>query len=373
MNKYYFPLRFGFILQLFSIVLALNGCRSENVYFKDTLYATELNPYGRSEIDSLNKLDLISAGVHFAFTFTGTQCEVFATMSDPGIHAYIEYELDGVYQKRLRIDGNSSLPLIIQAPLSGIHTVSIYKATEAVTGTILISKVTGKNIKSIKTTANPLIEFIGDSFTSGAGEDTSMVPCGLGLYYDYSNAYLAYGPVLARSLGANYLMSSVSGIGMYRYWNSTSPSMATVYENMDFLSNTVKKWNFNLYSPQIISIALGTNDMSVGDGKTVRAAFDPQAFMTTYINFIKMLKNKYPDAQLVLLGSPVVTGSNRPLLEKCLTDIQSAINLAYPADKQVQTFFFPLIIPQGCVGHPSIPQQSVLADELRPLFRQLLH
>lgn len=348
-----------------------NGNRSDYSN-TDTLYAARLKPFGRYILTEQKKLELISSAVHFGFSFKGTQCEVFASASDAQNHGFIQYELDGVYQKRLRVDGNSSLPLIIKAPAPGTHTVWIYKATEAGSGAIYISKIGGAGIRALTVTKAPIIEFIGNSITCGAAADTSEATCGAGAYQDYTNAYMAYGPRVARALGANYILSSVSGIGIYRTWNKDSPSMPQVYENTDLQAGSTLKWNFSTYSPEVVSIALGTNDLSNGDGKTVRKPFDEQIFTRKFTSFIKVIKQKYPQAQIALLSSPMVKGSNRELLEKCLTNIKSAINTAYPADKPVQTFFFQPMDAQGCAGHPSVAQHGVLAEQLRPFFQQLL-
>jgi lysophospholipase L1-like esterase len=52
------------------------------------------------------------------------------------------------------------------------------------------------------------------------------------------------------------------------------PSMPQVYENIDFQINNPLKWDFKTYTPSIVSIALGTNDLSNGDGKSPRKSFD---------------------------------------------------------------------------------------------------
>ena len=106
----------------------------------------------------------------------------------------------------------------------------------------------------------PLIEFIGNSITCGAAADPSEVPCGSGEYHDQHNAYYAYGPRVARALNTNFLLSSVSGAGIYRNWNSDGPALPLLFEQSDLRENSSRPWNFDLYSPDIVSIALGTND-----------------------------------------------------------------------------------------------------------------
>jgi len=60
-------------------------------------------PYGRASYAEDGSLELISSAVHFGFSFVGRECSVMATIPSWLDHNYLQYELDGVYQKRLRI------------------------------------------------------------------------------------------------------------------------------------------------------------------------------------------------------------------------------------------------------------------------------
>ena len=185
-------------------VLAITaGCASSNnkQTGKIKLEPLDLNPFGRFVVDENKGLELISSGVHFEFSFEGKACQLFASLAHPGAHNYIQYELDGVYRERIRIDGDSSKPYSIVAGIDGKHTVKIYKATEAHTGPVFIQLLSGYNLNSIVIPDASLIEFIGNSITCGAAADTSEVPCGQGEYHDQHNAYYAYGPRVSRSLG----------------------------------------------------------------------------------------------------------------------------------------------------------------------------
>ena len=130
------------------------GCassHSNNNKTKNELAAVDVKPYGRYWIDKQQNLELISSAVHFGFDFTGSSCTIYAFINDAGGHNYLQYELDGVYQKRLKVEGNTVQPITINAGASGTHTVWIYKATEAATGPIIIQKIIADNIKAITT------------------------------------------------------------------------------------------------------------------------------------------------------------------------------------------------------------------------------
>jgi lysophospholipase L1-like esterase len=338
----------------------------------DTLSATALKPYGRYQLNSDKNLELISSAVHFGFSFEGKECQIFASLLNGQGHNYLQYELDGAYQKRIRVEGNSKEPIVITALGAGKHTVWIYKATEAHTGPIAIQKVTGQKVKALPNPSGPLIEFIGNSITCGAAMDPSEVPCGTGEYQDQHNAYMAYGPRVARALKANFMLSSVSGIGMYRNWNSDGPTMPQVYEKLDFQDKNTQTWNFATYTPAVVSIALGTNDFSNGDGKKPRLPFDSTSFVGSYVKFVEVVKSKYPKARIALLSSAMVNGKNRIMLQNCLTAVKQKTDAAHPTDKPVAVFFFEPMQARGCGGHPNVEDHGILAKELEPFFKKLL-
>lgn len=332
----------------------------------------ELQPYGRTLLNGNQNIELIGSAAHFGFSFEGDECRLYAAQPAGTGHGYLQYELDGQYQKRIRVSGNTQNPIVIKARDKGKHTVWVYKATEAQTGSIYIEQVTGNNLVSLRRPEAPLIEFIGNSITCGAAADASEVPCGTGAYQDQHNAYQAYGPQVAKALGANFLLSSVSGIGIYRNWNSDGPTMPQVYEKADLQFNSTRPWDFARYTPQVVSIALGTNDFSRGDGKKERLPFDSAGFVRHYIGFVQLVKSKYPDARIALLSSPMIGGTSGLTLQNCLTAVKENVDALNPAATPVSLYFFKPMKPHGCSGHPSVEDHAVLAKELEPFFRKLL-
>jgi hypothetical protein len=337
-----------------------------------TLPAAALHPYGRFLLNDNQNVELISSAAHFGFRFSGNECKLYASIHDPNGHNYLQYELDGVYQQRIKINGGGTDPLTIKAGSPGPHTVWIYKATEATTGPIFIEKITGNELQALDNPDSPLIEFIGNSITCGAAADPSEVPCGTGVYLDQHSAYHAYGPRVARALHTNFMLSSVSGIGVYRTWNTDGPAMPQVYEKADFQDGSHRLWNFKQYQPRIVSIALGTNDLSHGDGVHERKPFDSATFVSAYVKFVRLVKSKYPTAHIALLSSPMASGNERLLLQNCLTAVKTGVDGLFPSDKPVALYFFQPMQARGCNGHPNIEDHAILAEQLTPFFKGLL-
>ena len=364
--------KFSHVIILVCLIVCNPASSQTSQTSENVLPAASLKPYGRYLFDAQQNLELISSAVHFGFSFSGTFCTIYASINDASGHNYLQYELDGVYQKRIKVMGDSVQQIVLSANNNGTHTIEIYKATEATTGPIFIQKITGNNLHAVTPSNAPLIEFIGNSITCGADADTSDLPCGKGAYHDYHNAYYAYGPRTARALNANYILSSVSGIGIYRTWNMDSPSMPQVYERARLITEDTLRWNFKMYSPKIVSIALGTNDLSHGDGVHARQPFDSSVFVKDYISFVQLVKSKYPTATIALLSSPMINGNDRILLQNCLTTIKQNIDGLYSSDKPVALFFFKPMHAGGCSGHPSVADHAILAQELIPFYKDLL-
>jgi hypothetical protein len=251
----------------------------------DVLPASALQPFGRTVLQEQG-LALVSSASHIGFSFEGRECRIVLSLPAWLERNYLQYELDGKYMGRLPVAVKDTAIWIFPGE-EGRHTVWLYKATEAHTGPVYIKQIEARNITSLQRPPAPLIEFIGNSITCGAAADPSDVPCGTGMYHDQHNAYMAYGPQVARALNVNFLLSSVSGIGVYRNWNSDGPTMPQVYEQTDFQQNSSQKWNFGNYTPDVVSIALGTNDFSRGDGKKERLPFDSSRFVNAYISFVR--------------------------------------------------------------------------------------
>lgn len=358
---------------LISACWVVTGCFSSKSIGgnDDSLAATALIPVGRTLISD-HRLELISSAAHFGFSFEGTDCEVLASIPDWLDHNFIQYEMDGSYVKRLSVSKGGVQRIRLAAGDNGKHTVWMYKATEATTGPVFIHQIRGAGVQPVTPPLEPAIEFIGNSITCGAAADPSEIPCGTGPYHDQHNAYYSYGPVVARKLKVDYVMSSVSGIGIYRTWNREEPSMPKLYEKADFSLSSNRAWDFTTHHPRIVSIALGTNDLSNGDGKTARAPFDSARFVNDYIDFVLMVRSKYPAARIALLNSPIVEGSKKALLENCLTAIKNKVDSLQPSSTPLALYFFTPRKGQGCTGHPNLQDHAEMAEEITPFFQNLL-
>ncbi|MFV8343937.1 GDSL-type esterase/lipase family protein [Flavobacterium sp. XS2P39] len=339
----------------------------------------KLNPAfhysGRVENLTDDKVNLIGSASSVSFNFEGNSCAISLQSVDyTEHHNYVSLELDGDYIGRLKIEkgGVQSFSIAVSKKRK-THRLTIYKATEASNGLVLFAGTTAKLCK-ITSENKKKIELIGDSITCGMGNDLSSIPCGAGEWFDQHNAYLAYGPVASRALNLDYVLSSVSGIGMYRNWNDEhidESIMPEVYENL-YLNNTTNKKPYDFtFQPDLVSICLGTNDLSEGDGKKERLPFNEEKYVSNYINFIKTVYQHAPNTRIALLNSPMVSGDRNITLVRCLKKVIQAFEND-KAHKTIALFEFQPMNPKGCGYHPDIADDQIMANQLIPFFKKIL-
>lgn len=322
-------------------------------------------------IDTLedNSIGLIGSASSIEFNVSGDSI-VLALQSQFAHGNNFALEINNEYQRRYMIKDSLIHKYTIHLPSKDANKVGVFKTSEAATGNLIFRGVEAKGLLEPPGQKMKTIEFIGNSITCGAQSDTSDVPCGEGFYHDQHNAYLAYGPRLARELNADYLLSAVSGIGIYRNWNDENelePIMPQVYENLYLDLNSDKPYSFEL-KPDIVSICLGTNDMSAGDGIKVRKPFDKDKYIKNYVSFIDKIYKHYPDCQIILLNIPVSSAEKKQELFSCLKKVQGH----FKGKNEIVLFDFDGIESMGCTGHPNPENQEKMAKQLLLVFKELI-
>lgn len=350
-------------VSLFLLAAIHNNAQSDKTY----------TVQGRAETSKDGVVSLIGSASSVSFNFRGNKCSV-SLKSAENHHNYVSLELDGAYVGRYKIDPgafkNYNIPV-----KSGRkqHTLRIFKATEASNGAVLFNGTSAESVSKYKIPTTKKVEFIGNSITCGFGNDAVKLPCGQGEWWEQHNAYWAYGPILSRALHFDFVLSSVSGIGIYRNWNDEHQQeaiMPEVYENLYLNKDASKKFG-NSFQPDIVSICLGTNDLSDGDGQKPRLPFNEKKYVSNYIDFIKTVYKRYPNTRIVLLTSPMISGAKHKTFVKCLKEVIGAFSKDN-VHRPIQLFEYKPMTPKGCGNHPDIDDHIRMAGELEPFFKKLL-
>jgi lysophospholipase L1-like esterase len=289
-----------------------------------------------------------------------------------GNYHYFALVVDGEYKGRFKVTGKQTVYAAAKDVRNGMHTVMVCKATEAMIGAVDFLGVVCPELGKCKSRPKRRIEFIGNSITCGTGLDLSEVPCGRGVWHDQHNAYLAYGPVAARRLKAEWLLSSVSGIGITRTWNGPGPTMPQVYGNTFLNTDSSSLWEARFFVPDLVSICLGTNDFSDGDGVHARTPLDSARFIDGTVRFVERIRARYPRARICLLTSPTLSGAKGEGLKRLL---EAAVYRCRQTgrDERVHLFSFSRTFSHGCDGHPDRMEHEAMAGELVPFFKKMMH
>jgi hypothetical protein len=335
---------------------------------------TRLVWQGRTWEDKTGYTYLIGSASSLTFSFTGDRCKIWIQNAAPeGEYNYISMVIDGEKQPRMAIRYDSLSPVdIIPLHQSPSHIVEIYKETEAANGAVVISAIEADSLLKMPVSKKKRIEFIGNSITVGMSSDASAIACEVGTWFDQHNAYDAFGPRVARALDMDYMLTGFSGIGMYRNTRSDSPVIRDIYPSA-FLSPNPNspRWDFARFTPDIVSICLGTNDFSEGDGSTPRSPFDPALFIQSYVDFIKTIHTYYPQTQIIITNTPMLDGEKNKILMDCLHQIKAQAEVTIPGLKPMSVFSFSRVYQSGCQGHPSVEEHALMAEEMITFLKEI--
>lgn len=317
---------------------------------------------GRIDFTNTAKPKFWQPGVYIKARFQGTSCSFI--VNDEVLwgksHNYIEVVIDDKMFYRIRTKSKTDTINIVKNLPAGIHTITICKNTEANIGYLEFVGFLCNKLLPLPAKPKRKLEFIGNSITCGTGNDVSQVPCGKGKWEDQHNAYMSYGPIVARKLNAQWHLSAVSGIGLMHSCCNMNIVMPQVYDKVSMRNDTIR-WNFKNYQPDAVTICLGQND----------GIQDSTAFCSAYVRFIKTLRGYYPDAAIVCLTSPMAEAGLNAALQNYLKGIVNYVNSN--GDKKVYRYFFSKQYNKGCDSHPDLAEHRLIANELSFFLGKLLN
>jgi hypothetical protein len=313
---------------------------------------------GRADASTAGELRFWGPGAYMQIHFEGNACQVYLKDQQyGGRHNWIQIAVDGETPYRLQTRSGSDT-LNIEARLkSSSHVLIICKNTETQVGYLGFAGVRCKRLLDLPTAPAHRIEFIGNSITCGASSDMSIHPCGQGDYYDQENAFYSYGPLTAKSLNADYVLTSVSGIGLMHSCCNMKIIMPQVFDKINLAGDSIN-WDFSKYQPDVVTVCLGQND-NIQDSAT---------FCGNYIAYLHTLRGHYPKADLICLSSPMADAKLTAFMQKCLTAIKASIQKE--GDQKVYTYFYQHWYHHGCGGHPDLQEHKAIAAELTAFIQK---
>ena len=311
---------------------------------------------GRFDFSEKEKPVFMFSGCDIRASFSGTSIAIL--LQDDSLRNWFTVKLDDslFIFKAGRKDGIYSLG---ESLPDRQHTIEIARRTEWHGGntTFLGFNIDpGKKLLPIKRKKR-IIEFIGDSYTCGYGNEGKSRE--EHFTYETENNYATFGAITARAFDAGYIGICRSGIGMYQsYGGNKSFTQPKLYD--EIITNGKARWNYTKNQVQLVVICLGANDLSVD--------LDSAQFVNTYIQFVQKIRLQYPKAKIICVAGPSAP-DDRWL--KFQSHVLAVANHFKETDKSVYYFKYSPFEPNGSDWHPNIKEHQQNAGELIPFIKKI--
>ncbi|HTE26313.1 GDSL-type esterase/lipase family protein [Flavitalea sp.] len=318
--------------------------------------------YGRFDKTDPKKPRFWAPGAYIITRFSGSDCEIFINdQVTEGSHNYIEVKVDNIDPVRIQLRARANRIQIAKDLPGGDHTVTITKNTEASVGFLEMIGFKCNSLLPPPPVPSRKIEFIGDEITTGAGSDTRYMPCDSAEWYDQSNAYSSYGAIAARDLNAQYYLTAVSGLGITKTAGEPGANISQVFNKINLHKNAVE-WDFKSYQPDVVTVMLGNND----------PINDSSSYINTYLTFLKLLRSKYPIAQIVCVSIPGSAPGDAKSAR--LRNIIPAVvaTAKKSGDQRVQQLILSGTYNKGCNKLPSMEEHLEISSQVTAYLKKLM-
>jgi lysophospholipase L1-like esterase len=268
------------------------------------------------------------------------------------------------------VDGRA--PLVLTNPAAGVyllsgldkkeHTVRVQIVTETQGAPNAFGGfgITAGEEDGELTKRARQMEFIGDSHTVGYGNASPKRECMGEEIWSKTDTSQAFGALTAEHYGADYQVDAISGRGIVRNYNGGAGDVVPVaYPYVLFDKKQV--YADAGWKPQVIVIALGTNDFStpLNPGETWKTREELHAdYEATYVRFLKSLRAQHPGAYFVLWATELADGEIASEEKKVVAQAR--------AQGETRIGFVPVdqLAFTGCQYHPSLADDRTIAERL---------
>lgn len=316
-------------------------------------------------------------GLRFAYPGVSLHLRVNAASltllaKSTGPDSYLEYQVDDRPPQTVKLSRRlQAIPLINNAQAEE-HRVTITHRSEAWHGEVSIEGFELGNGALLAAPSLPRrrILFIGDSVTCGEAVDRPRHSAQCEKDNSWWNPRASYGLVLAERLNAQAHLICYGGRGLMRSWDGRTDEL----QAPDFFDLAIPEpnrrysWNHQQYQPDLILVALGTNDFNPNLGPYPRK----EDFVSTYVEFAHKLLRAHSRAQIVITEGPMVNDYHGDQRQKTtlvdyLTQVVERVN--HPRLSYLPSQYYP---GDDCDAHPTQDQHRAMAADWLPSLKSLL-
>ena len=302
------------------------------------------------------------SGSYVVGRFKGTG--VSARIKDEGFNLF-QVVIDGEPKKVLTTDKakGEHVYQLATGLTDAVHEVALHRRTEAKVGEAVVygfEPEGGGKLLPPAPAPERRIETIGDSITTGYGNEGPGAACGY--VNSQQNEYATYGAITARNLGADHTTIAWSGKTLHEmkvYFDKTLPQRADG-----------PRWDFSQYQPQVVVVNVGTNNFAIVDPGEAR-------FVRLYHELIHTVRAAYPKAFIVCALGPMLSNvypEKRNNLTQARKYMKAAVaKLKEAGDTNLELLEFPEqnhADGLGCGFHPSLKTHKLMSERLTALIKE---
>jgi len=268
---------------------------------------------------------------------------------------------------RVTVDGGEPVPLVRPQPglyritglASGRHVVRVAVASESQAApTVFAGLFAGDEATPLPAPAAARqIEFVGDSHTVGYGNTATSTTCTEAEVWATTDTTQGIAAVTARHYGSDYRVNAISGRGVVRNYDGFAAD--TLPEAYPFqLFDKARKADDAGWNPQLIVVALGTNDFSTplkpGERWATRDALHAD-YEVRYMAFLRQLRAAHPHAHILLWATSLANG------EIAAESNTVVARLTAAGMRDIGFVTVPKLAFSGCHSHPSVADDRTIA------------
>jgi len=312
---------------------------------------------GRTAPDADGALRFGYPGVTLRVAFTGTR---LAMDAQGGERSLVDVSVDGGAPVTLRLGTEQRSIDLVKDAAPGPHTVDVVHRTETWLGVTSVARfATDGRFEAAPALPARKLLVLGDSVTCGANMERPD--------HDKNNPYwwnarVSYGMLLGRALDAQVQLVCYGGRGLVRSWNGKTDELNLPDYYRLAIADAARPvwWSQADYSPDLIVVAIGTNDFTQGIPER-------GLYVAAYETLVRTLLRDHPRAQVVLTEGAILNGDKKAALTAYLRETLLRVGSA-----QVHVVASAYHPGDALDAHPTTEQHARMAAELAALLKPLL-